>query len=113
DARERLPARRLGLGDLVLVMGKDEVRAAAVHLEVEPEDLLGHGRALDVPARPALSPRRRPRGVLAGLARLPQREVVRVTLPGRPAGDVVLALVHVLERAVRQLPVALEAPDPE
>ena len=77
DPRQRLAAGGLGLGDLVLVMGEDEVRAAAVDLEVGAEDRLRHRRALDVPARPALAPRRRPGGVLALLARLPEREVLR------------------------------------
>ena len=48
---QRLSARGLGLGNLVLVVGEHEVRAAAVDLEVHAEDLLGHRGALDVPAR--------------------------------------------------------------
>ena len=47
-----LPRAGLGLRDLVLVVREDEVGAAAVDVEVEPEDLLRHRRALDVPARP-------------------------------------------------------------
>ena len=109
--RERLAARRLGLGDLVLVVGEDEVGAAAVDVEVEAEDLLGHRRALDVPAGPAAAPRRVPGRVLALLLRLPEREVLRALL--QRGGVVALALLHLLERAVRQLPVVGEARDAE
>ena len=60
-------AGALGLGDLVLVMGEDEVDAAAVDLEVGAQLLLGHRRALDVPAGAPLAPGALPRGVLAWL----------------------------------------------
>jgi hypothetical protein len=56
DAGERALAGGLGLRDLVLVVGEHQVRAPAVDLEVGPKDLLGHGGALDVPARAALAP---------------------------------------------------------
>ncbi len=49
-------------------------------LERPAEVLLGHRRALDVPARAAASPRRLPPRVLARLRRLPEREVTRVLL---------------------------------
>src|SRR6185312_9576105 len=106
-ARERLAARRLGLRDLVLVVGKDQVRAAAVDVEVHAEYLLGHRGALDVPAGPAAAPRRGPVGVLTLLVRLPQREVLRRLL--QPLVRLVLALAHLVDRAVRELPVAGEA----
>ena len=77
DPRQGPPPPRLGLGDLVLVVGEDEVGAAAVDRELEAEQLLGHRRALDVPARPAVAPGARPERVLALLARLPEREVER------------------------------------
>ena len=48
-----------------------------------PSSVLGHRRALDVPAGPAAAPRRVPRGVLALLLRLPEREVQRVLLAAR------------------------------
>src|SRR5664280_1269112 len=41
------------LRDLVLVMRKHQIDAAAVDVEGLAEMLPGHGRALDVPARPA------------------------------------------------------------
>ncbi len=73
-------ARRARLRELVLVVGEDQVAPAAVHGELAPQELLGHGRALDVPAGPALPPRRGPRDVLVGLLRLPEREVERIAL---------------------------------
>src|SRR5215211_7219988 len=111
DARQRPAARGLRLGDLVLVVREDEVRAAAVDLEVDAEDRLGHGRALDVPARPTLAPRGVPPGVFALLAPLPQREVLRRLL--QLGGVVALALLHLLERPVGELPVAVERRDAE
>ena len=44
------------------------------------EVLVGHRRALQVPAGPAAAPRGLPGARLAGLVRLPQREVARVAL---------------------------------
>src|SRR3954454_15667081 len=61
-------------------MREHEIEAAAVDLELGPELLLCHHRALDVPARPAEAPRRLPRRVLAGLRRLPESEVPGILL---------------------------------
>ena len=85
---------------LVLVVGEDQVVAAAVDLERRAEHRLRHRGALDVPARPAAAPRRVPRRVLHRLGRLPEREVERVLL-ARGALEP-LALVHVLDVAVRE-----------
>ena len=79
DPRE-LVAERARLGELVLVVGEDEVEPAAVDLEGRPEELLGHRRALDVPARATAPPRRLPPRVLVRLVRLPEREVARILL---------------------------------
>ena len=49
-----------------------------------PERLLRHRRALDMPARPAGAPRRRPARVLTRLLRLPQREIHGVALEMQP-----------------------------
>src|SRR5918999_5341774 len=73
-ARERA-ARASRLGELVLVVRKAEVEPAAVELELRAEMLFRHRGALDVPARPAPSPRRVPGGVLALLRRLPEGKV--------------------------------------
>ena len=105
-------AGRLGLGDLVLVVGEDEVDAAAVDREVGAELLLGHRRALDVPARAARAPRASPRRCPPPpCCALPEREVERVLLQRGGAG--LLALVHLLGVAVGELAVAVEAADAE
>ena len=79
DARELVPERRR-LRELVLVVREDEIEAAAVDLERVAEGVLGHRRALDVPAGAAAAPRRVPCGVLARLVRLPEREVAGILL---------------------------------
>ena len=76
---ERAVTSALGLGALVLVVREHQVGPAAVDVEGQSQVLLGHGRALDVPARTALAPGGFPRR-LAGLGRLPQGEVQLVAL---------------------------------
>ena len=75
-----LPAGAARLGELVLVVGEDEVQAAAVDLEARSQKAFGHGGALDVPAGTANSPRRLPERVLAFLVPLPEREIARILL---------------------------------
>src|SRR5207302_4222436 len=77
--REVVP-ERARLRQLVLVVREDEIEPAAVDLKRGAEELLGHDRALDEPARPAPSPRRVPPGVLVRFVRLPEREVARILL---------------------------------
>src|SRR5688572_23583413 len=84
--------RASGLRRLVLMVWEHEVGAAAVHGELEAQQVLGHGGALDVPTRPALPPGARPGGVLAVLAPLPESEVEPVLLEVVGAG--LLALIH-------------------
>jgi hypothetical protein len=55
--REAVAAGRAGLRDLVFMVREFQVRAAAVNVEARAEDVVGHGRALDVPARPSFAPR--------------------------------------------------------
>src|SRR3990172_7897004 len=69
----------LGLGDLVLVMGEDQVLAPAVDVDLLAQVLEGHGRALDVPAGAARPPGAVPGG-LARLGRFPEGEVAGVLL---------------------------------
>src|SRR4029453_3205482 len=73
-------AQRTRLCDLVLVVREDEIESASVDLELRPEVLLGHDRALDVPAGSSTPPRRLPPSVLSGLVPLPQRKVARILL---------------------------------
>jgi hypothetical protein len=72
-------ARGAGLGDLVLMVGKLQVLAAAVQIEIAAEQAGRHGRALDVPAGPAVAPGRCPGG-LAGLGVLPEDEIQGIEL---------------------------------
>jgi len=53
---EGVAVRAFRLGDLVLVVRELQVHAAAVDVEVVAEQLRAHRRALDVPARAALTP---------------------------------------------------------
>ena len=76
----RIAGARLGLGDLVFVVRKDEILSAAVDVDVLSEVLRRHGAALDVPSRPSLAPGAVPRG-FAGLLCFPQGEVEAVPLP--------------------------------
>jgi hypothetical protein len=69
----------LGLGDFVLVVGKLQVLATAVDVEVLAEQVGTHRRAFDMPARSAIAPRRRPER-LARFRVFPQDEVERVVL---------------------------------
>ncbi|MPN56904.1 hypothetical protein SDC9_204597 [bioreactor metagenome] len=62
------PAFRLG--NLVFVMGKNQVGAAAVNIEAFTQVFVGHGRAFNMPAGPARSPGAFPRG-LTGLCLFP------------------------------------------
>jgi len=61
--------RAAALGELVLVMRKHEIDAAAMNVELLAEMLPGHRRAFDMPARTArrLDARRRRPGRLARL----------------------------------------------
>src|SRR5919201_3683523 len=102
DAPELVP-ERARLRQLVLVVREDEVEPAAVDLEGGPEELLGHNRALDVPARSAATPGRVPPRVLAGLVRLPQREVARILLERVR----LLVLVHEVVGALAREPTVL------
>ena len=75
-------------------------------LEARAEVLLGHRRALDVPARPAAPPRGFPPRVLAGLVRLPERKVARILLE-----RVRLLLLHLVEPLTRETAVVGEPRD--
>ena len=100
----------LRLGDLVFVVGENQIRPPGVDVERGSQVFGRHRRTFDVPTGTARPPRRLPGG-LPRLGRLPQGEVQRVALglprlhpgPGpQPVGV-----------AARQLPVALRAPHPE
>jgi len=107
-ARERAATRRLALRALVLVMREHQVSAAAMDVEGKPQVLARHGRALDVPARTPLAPGGIPRR-LAGLGRLPQREIERVALARLKAlaigAKLAVARFHLVDVATRKLTV--------
>ena len=80
EARELLAGRAFALRDLVLVMREHQVDAAGMNVDRRvAEQPQRHGRALDVPARPAGTAADIPRR-LARLGRLPQHEVARALL---------------------------------
>src|SRR4029450_4738317 len=96
------------LSDLVLMVRKDEVESASVDLEAGTEVLLGHRRALDVPAAPPAAPRGLPPGVLARLVGLPEGEV-----PGILLERVRLLLLHLVDLLTREGAVGGKARHPE
>ena len=104
DARERLPARRLRLRRLVLVVGEQQVRrrrrGSSKSMPSSFSAIAEH--SMCQPGAPR-APRRRPGEVLVGLLGLPEREVERVLL-AVGALDA-LALVHLVDVAVRELAV--------
>ncbi len=99
----------LALRDLVVVVRKLQVQAAAVDVEALAEQCAAHRRALDVPARAAGAVRARVPDLfgLVGLGRLPQHEVERVLLA---LGDGhALAGAQLVERLAREPAVAGKA----
>ena len=111
DLRQLLPSRHPRLRGLVLVVGEDEVVAAAVNVKTEAENLLGHRRALNVPARASTAPGRVPCGVLARLLCLPERKVERILLQLGSLSP--FALIERVKRAVRKLAIGLVGADAE
>ena len=83
---ELMAGGRLALGDFVVVVREDIVHPAGVQVEGLAQILHAHGRALDVPARPAAAPRGVP------------PHVAILLIPGLPQGEVghVVLLVFVL-----------------
>ena len=92
-------------------MREDVIDAAGVDVEPLAEVLEGHRRALEVPAREAVAPARRPleRALFAG--GLPQREVGRVPLVVLDVARGPVPRPEIVERVARQLPVVLERRD--
>ena len=73
--------RAAALGELVLVVGEDQIQPAAVDVDRLAEMCADHCAAFDVPARATAPPRAVPADLL-GRARLPQHEVGAVALVG-------------------------------
>ena len=103
-----LAVGRLALGDLILVVGEDQVLAAGVDVDLVAQIFLGHHRALDVPAGAALAPRGLPVR-LPLLLRLPEHEVGGILL-SLLAGhlDLPESRLEIVQILVGQLAVILE-----
>ena len=91
---QRLAVAAFALRDFVFVMRKDQVEPAAVNVERLAQDPAAHGRALDVPARPAFAPGAVPGG-LARLGAFPQGEVGGRALAFGHLAPFALHAVHV------------------
>ncbi len=84
---------RFRLGDLILVVGEDQVGASAVDVDCAAEVVGAHGGALDVPAWASVTPWARP-GWLTRLGCLPKGEVkwivlALIDLNSRPGTEIV------------------------
>src|SRR3954462_15069737 len=78
---EFFPGASLRLRNLRFVMRKNIVHPAAMNIELLPEQLGRHGTALDMPARPARSPRALPLyGAVRFIPRFPKCEIADVFL---------------------------------
>ena len=75
----RAAGKRFRLGHFVFVMRKNQIAAAAMEIKPATQIFMGHGAALDVPARPAGAPRAVPER-FAGFGALPEGEIHGMTL---------------------------------
>ena len=106
---KRFAVCRLRLGNLILVVGKNQVLAARMNIYLLPQVLLAHHRALDMPARSSLAPGRLPER-LALLLRFPEHKVQRVLLlllPGHQKGTT--AAAQIVQILVGKLAVSRKA----
>ena len=106
DPRELVP-QRARLRQLVLVVGKYQVEPAAVDLEHRCRGTPRPSPSTRCASPAAPPPRRLPRRVLAGLRRLPQREVARILL-----ARVRLLLLDLIGTLARELPVSTDPARP-
>ena len=116
--RGKVPAAgALALGDLVLMVREHQIDPAGVEIEVGTEVFPDHGRALEVPARTPLAPRRRPEvHAVLRLARLPQHEIgqaVLLVFVGIGPGVLSLPEIELALVEMGKLPVAGERRDLE
>ena len=110
---EGLSVGRLGLGDLVLVMGEDQILPSRMNVDLIAQILFAHHRAFDVPARPSVAPGGFPGG-LAFLFGLPEHEIQGILLlifAGNQQGA--LAALQIVQIFMGELPVLRKAPGPE
>ena len=90
------------LGDFVFMVGKLQIRAAAVDVKRVAEQVFAHRRAFDVPARAALSPRAFPCR-FARFGGFPQHKIERVALEA--VHFHALARAQIIERFAGELAV--------
>ena len=95
--------RAFRLGNLILMVRKLQILAAAVNVEMLAEQFGTHGRTFDVPARTAIAPGRSPER-LALFGVLPEHEIKRVLLCRIDLDT--LASAQVVERLAGKLAVA-------
>src|SRR5438094_2350027 len=87
-----------------------QVLPATVNVEMRSQQFGAHRRALDMPARTPVAPRRLPEG-LALLSALPQDEIERIALGGIDLDP--LPGTQIFERFPRELAVTWKLPDRE
>jgi hypothetical protein len=101
------------LGAFILMVGEDVVDSTGVDVDLRPEVLGAHGRALDVPAGKAWSPRAGPHQLgPTGLGCLPQGKVAWVVFHRVGLGTDALAEA-LAGRGAAQLTVAFKTVDAE
>ena len=81
---KRLAVGRLRLGNLVFMMGENQILPACMDVDFLSKIPPAHHRALNVPARPAIAPGGLPVR-LSFLFRLPEHKIKRVFLLVLPA----------------------------
>lgn len=84
--KEKRRRAHLALSHLVVVVREDQVDSSRVDVDLSSENLARHHRALDVPSRSTLTPRRRPEG-LSSFRGLPESEIGRRTLDEGERGE--------------------------
>ena len=106
--RKRPAAGALALRDFVFVMRKLQIGTAAVDVERLAQQRAAHGRALDVPARPACAIGTGPLGLggLLGLGAFPEHEIERILFAVEHGHA--LAGTQFVERLAAELAVAVE-----
>ena len=110
-AGEGFAGCRLGLGNFVFVVGKDQVAAPGVDVNGRAEAIADHRRAFNVPAGATRTPGGFPKG-FAFFGCFPQGEVEGVLFDSRLAGYPSAGSgLHVFQLAAREFAVTLELAD--
>src|SRR5690625_1062758 len=105
DIGEGFACRGLALRDLVFMMRKLKIQPATMNIEMIAQAAGRHGRALDMPARPANPPGRRPARLIR-FSRFPEHEIERIALSLADLDTGTSS--QIFELLARQLAVTLE-----